>query len=147
MCLCQHLSLLLYPRSKACRGQGEPLGVFNRGVGDVTGSAWSSKVLSVSLNLLHAKPACLPACQLPCLLPPVFHSLLSAFFAAAQAPPLFVHTAVRRIQMFSVYCSLSKQFGLYCHVLSSCDCSGLRFFPFIGLFYHSVLSLRTHEFT
>lgn len=135
-------SLFLYPRFKACRGQTEALGVFNRGVGDVTGSAWSSKVLSVSLNLLYANPACMPA-----PLPPAFHSLLSTSFSAAQAPPLFVHTAVRSIQMFSVYCSLSKQFCLYCHVLSSSDCSGLSFFPFIGLFYHSVLSLHTHEFT
>lgn len=60
MCLCQHLSL------SASQIQGMPwtdeaLGVFNRGVGDVTGSAWSSKVLSVSLNLLHANPACMPA--------------------------------------------------------------------------------------
>lgn len=43
--------------------------VFNHGGGDVTDSAWSSKVLSVSLNLLHANAACVPA-----PLSPVFHS-------------------------------------------------------------------------
>lgn len=105
--------------------------MFNQGVGDVTDTAWSSKVLSVSLNLLHANTACMPA-----PLSPVFHSPLSTFFSAAQAPPLFLHTAVRDIQTLPVYCSLSKQIALYSCALSSSVCIGLHVFSFIGLFTH-----------
>lgn len=76
-------------------------------------SAWSSKVLCVSLNLLRANTACMPA-----PLSPVFHSPLSTSFSAARAPLLFVHTAVQRIQTLPVHCSLSKQIALYCYVPS-----------------------------